>query len=898
MFLKIQIDENTRRMSFEDSKSTAGIVGDSNVDGIIFNLPENSEYFEFRNAVVFVIFFDATNKSHRQLLDQVDDYYGMPKWTFDDNVLKNDATSRVSFFLHMVISDTSGKVLKSWNTLPSNVIVYKNRDYDNQEEEATRETDIDRLAGLVTTLTEKAKSIGDVEKVLSSITGSAPKPVDTRAKMVDDGHIYLYTGDETGFTTGALYYYVDGTLAYGGVYGSYDLDTTLTETGKAADAKVVGDKIAEVKEDLSGIQTATSEDVGKALKAKTVTNGKVTEWEFGETGDKNAVPFPVSPESQYGTSGQVLQTLGDGKTKWVNVGEPDPIVIENAVSDWLDEHPDATTTVEDGSITEAKLATALVPSLKNGYVTPEMFGAVGDGVADDTQAIKDMFASGSKAYLFDKQLYKVTGGIEVNNACNIFFTETTLKCVHSLDVRDFEYVISFHATNIKTFGRLIVNCDSSANIGVYLDECGGSSFDSIKVVYARVWGIATNTSKPNLGSMSFHYISAVACGSRVNAKAYYDSTEGFKLSNVRAFTRLTDAAIRSAVNCISKPVKFLVDDSNYQDNAQYSSRRFAWGVDSNIVVDENDVTSWTCTKNYGGFLDGVPYGSVEEPRDIFIPFGGGILLQSSRSEGVFRIDSISTMRNPVSTVLNMQYGGSIANLSSQYDTIVMFSYALAANIDYFYLEAVGTGFKVNDKHNRIYLISNNNNCSISVVHPFIGTGQLAFSQDNEIICQEQENDTSGVLNSNLTCLNTLVYRKLNELNKDTSSTAVHLTINEYSPSVMCMSSPGLNGDNYTTVTITLRDIYAKTKNAFTVKTFYCNTRSDVYQGDPFSVRLSQTLVDNGYTLFGKDVEKDRVRVIPSNYGHFFKVVIMLFQKTFYVTAEPLTFIDNTQSEGT
>ena len=34
----------------------------------------------------------------------------------------------------------------------------------------------------------------------------------------------------------------------------------------------------------------------------------------------------------------------------------DPEVIEQAVSDWLDDHPEATTTVQDGSITEAKLA--------------------------------------------------------------------------------------------------------------------------------------------------------------------------------------------------------------------------------------------------------------------------------------------------------------------------------------------------------------------------------------------------------------------------------------------------------------------------------------------------------------------------------------------------------------
>ena len=65
---------------------------------------------------------------------------------------------------------------------------------------------------------------------------------------------------------------------------SIGIDATLTQTGKAADAKKTGDEISALKEDLSEMQTATSADVGKALKAKTVTNGKVTEWEFGETG--------------------------------------------------------------------------------------------------------------------------------------------------------------------------------------------------------------------------------------------------------------------------------------------------------------------------------------------------------------------------------------------------------------------------------------------------------------------------------------------------------------------------------------------------------------------------------------------------------------------------------------
>lgn len=41
----------------------------------------------------------------------------------------------------------------------------------------------------------------------------------------------------------------------------------------------------------------------------------------------------------------------------------DPEVIEEAVQDWLDDHPEATTTVQDGSITEAKLAQDVLADL-------------------------------------------------------------------------------------------------------------------------------------------------------------------------------------------------------------------------------------------------------------------------------------------------------------------------------------------------------------------------------------------------------------------------------------------------------------------------------------------------------------------------------------------------------
>ena len=46
----------------------------------------------------------------------------------------------------------------------------------------------------------------------------------------------------------------------------------------------------------------------------------------------------------------------------------DSAAVESAVSDWLDAHPEATTTVQDGSITEPKLASALADKIQKVYV--------------------------------------------------------------------------------------------------------------------------------------------------------------------------------------------------------------------------------------------------------------------------------------------------------------------------------------------------------------------------------------------------------------------------------------------------------------------------------------------------------------------------------------------------
>lgn len=130
--------------------------------------------------------------------------------------------------------------------------------------------------------------------------------------------------------------------------------------------------------------------------------------------DKINIPRDEHNQPDNGTAGQLLRTNGDGSTEWSEVGQPTDEQTAQAVSDWLDAHPEATTTVQDGSLTEIKFSNALKLQTIKDYVTPEMFGAVGDGVTDDSEAIKEAFQH-DRVYLA-KKTYKVTETINVDSS--------------------------------------------------------------------------------------------------------------------------------------------------------------------------------------------------------------------------------------------------------------------------------------------------------------------------------------------------------------------------------------------------------------------------------------------------------------------------------------------------
>lgn len=186
-------------------------------------------------------------------------------------------------------------------------------------------------------------------------------------------------------------------------------DKTLSVEGGIADAKTTGDNISQLKEDIGNVQSDVNNvrsDIN-TVKANKINN-------------------PTNADN-----GKIARAK-NGDVEWVDVGQPTDEQTASAVTKWLDNHPEATTTVQNGAIGEQKISEAFLPLIKNNYVTPEMFGAIGDGEHDDTLAIQSSIDSGKNVFFKSKAQYVISHPIIIDAKIGVIYNGGGCTILHNV----------------------------------------------------------------------------------------------------------------------------------------------------------------------------------------------------------------------------------------------------------------------------------------------------------------------------------------------------------------------------------------------------------------------------------------------------------------------------------
>lgn len=100
----------------------------------------------------------------------------------------------------------------------------------------------------------------------------------------------------------------------------------------------------------------------------------------------------------------ILKIKDEQTNRWIGI----PAVTgsdQEAINTWLEAHPEATTTVQDSSLTEAKFSDALKLKTVKDYVTPQMYGAKADGSTDDVEAFENALNIGKIVFIPEGDYY-------------------------------------------------------------------------------------------------------------------------------------------------------------------------------------------------------------------------------------------------------------------------------------------------------------------------------------------------------------------------------------------------------------------------------------------------------------------------------------------------------------
>lgn len=272
----------------------------------------------------------------------------------------------------------------------------------------------------------------------------------------------------------------------------------------------------------------------------------------------------------------------------------------------------------------------LVEQLKN-YVTPEMFGAKGDGITDDTAALQQMFSQAginnqaiklgnSKTYLVSNTLrYDVSKSnfdgnfatIKVSDSCKkqaetYYGSEPkvtgswSLNSVITVNIKsgnDAKY-------NIGSFKKLIIDCNNGlAKHGLKIENEGKTNYAHIMVRNPALYGIRSYGGN----EATFSFINGTRSGISEAAKELI--TDGYRKGDERLLSTMLflGCADTYVTDCISIDFEsgFLTGGADNHFN-----RCHAWCADNtNIMSHSTSFTVWGGVATFSQcMIDSTKYG--------------------------------------------------------------------------------------------------------------------------------------------------------------------------------------------------------------------------------------------------------------------------------------------------